>query len=193
VTKLVDQRAADEARGAGDQDFHRGRVYWRACALLAAVLLAGGCDHGGKRNVQPPPPPQRQSLLAIDREQQRLVADYQPASAALTGYEQAFRDWRLGRLPQAELLASARSYRVVVRKALARVRRDPATGETARGKHLFVQALQARAAALAALPSLPEYRSRWNRSVVAARAGLTVLQDIRDRARLIPLPEDSVS
>jgi hypothetical protein len=37
------------------------------------------------------------------------------------------------------------------------------------------------------------YNVRWDRSLEKARAGLTVLQDIRDRARLIPLPEDSVS
>jgi hypothetical protein len=157
------------------------------------VLLLGGCDHGGKRNVQPPPPAPRQSFLALDREQQRLIADYQPASAALTGYELAFREWRLGRLPQAQLLTQARSYRRVVVRALGRVRRDPATGGTARGKRLFVEALRARAAALAALPNTSSYRPRWNRSVVAARAGLTVLQDIRDRAKLIPLPEDAVS
>jgi hypothetical protein len=192
VTKLVDQRAADEARGAGDQDLHRGRVYWRACVLLAAVLLGGGCDHG-KRRVSPPPPPPRQSYLALDREQRRIVHDYQPASAALTEYELAFRDWRLGRLQQAELLRRARSYRVVVRRALSRVRSDAATAETTRAKRLLVEALQARAAALAALPALGEYRPRWDRSVVKARAGLSVLQDIRDRARLIPLPEDSVS
>jgi hypothetical protein len=33
----------------------------------------------------------------------------------------------------------------------------------------------------------------WNRSVVSARRALTLMQDLRDRARLIPLPEDSVS
>jgi hypothetical protein len=158
------------------------------------VLIAGGCDHG-KRRVSPPPPPapQQQSFLALDREQQRIVRDYRPASAALTGYELALRDWRLGRLAESEFLRQARSYRVVVRRALSRVRGDPATGETARAKGLFVEALQARAAALAALPALSQYRPFWNRSVVKARAGLTVLQDIRDRARLIPLPEDSVS
>jgi hypothetical protein len=157
------------------------------------VLLLGGCDHGGKRKVQPPPPAPPQSFLALDREQQRLVSDYQPASAALTAYELAFRNWRLGRLSQGQFLAEAHSYRGVVLRALGRVRKDPATGGTARGKRLFVDALRARAAALAALPNTSEYRPRWNRSVVAARAGLTVLQDIRDRARLIPLPEDAVS
>jgi hypothetical protein len=160
--------------------------------LLGAVLLAAGCDHG-RRRVSPPPPPSRQSYVALDREQRRIVHDYQPASAALTDYELAFRNWRLGRLPQAALLRQARSYRVVVRRALARLRSDAATAETARAKRLLVEALQARAAALVALPALAEYRPRWDRSLAKARAGLTVLQDIRDRARLIPLPEDSVS
>jgi hypothetical protein len=132
-------------------------------------------------------------LLALDREQQRLVGDYQPASEALTAYELAFRDWRLGGLPQTAFLREARSYRAVVQHTLAGVRRDPVPGESRRGKRLFVDALRARASALAVLPSLGEYEPRWNRSVISARAGLSVLQDIRDRARLIPLPEDSVS
>jgi hypothetical protein len=191
VTKLVDQRAADEAGGARDQHLHGRRVYWRAYALLALVLVAAGCDHG-KRRTQPPPP-QHESFLALDREQQRLVRDYQPVSTALTAYELAFHDWRLGRLPQAELLRRGRSFRSVVRRALARVGRDRVSGETARAKRLLVDALTARAVALEALPDLTEYRPGWNRSVAKARAGLTVLQDIRDRARLIPLPEDSVS
>jgi hypothetical protein len=155
------------------------------------VLLAAGCDHG-KRRTQPPPP-RHESFLVLDREQQRLVRDYQPVSSALTGYELAFRDWRLSRLPQAELLRRGRSFRSVVRRALARVRRDRVTGETTRAKRLLVDALSARSAALEALPDLTEYRPHWNRSLAKARAGLTVLQDIRDRARLIPLPEDSVS
>jgi hypothetical protein len=160
-------------------------------ALLAAVLLAAGCDHGKRRPE--PPPPRPVSFLALDREQQRLVRDYQPVSSALTPYELAFRDWRLSRLPQADLLRRSRTFRSVVRRALARVRRDRVTGETVRAKGLLVDALQARSAALEALPDLAEYRPRWNRSVAKARAGLTVLQDIRDQARLIPLPEDSVS
>jgi hypothetical protein len=156
------------------------------------VLLAGGCDHA-KRKVQPPPPPPRQSFLALDREQQRLVRDYQPVSSALTGYELAFRDWRLGRLPQAELVNRARLFDAVVRRALFRVRHDRVSLETARAKRLLVDALNARSAALQALPDVSAYRPRWNRSVARARAGLTVLQDIRDRAGLIPLPEDAVS
>jgi len=160
--------------------------------LSATLALASGCDDA-KRRVAPPPPPPRQAPLAIDREQQRLVSAYVPVSRALTAYELAFRDWRLGRLAQAGLLRRARALEGVVRRALARLRRAPATGETAHGKRLLVGALQARGAALRALPSLAVYRPRWNRSVAKARAGLTVLQDVRDRARLIPLPEDSVS
>jgi hypothetical protein len=160
-------------------------------ASLAVVGLAG-CDHG-KRRAQPQPPALKLSFVALDREQQRLIRDYEPVSAAMTAYELAFRDWRLGRIPQAELLSSARSYRAVVLRAAGRLRRDPATGETTRAKRLFVSGLRARARALDALPALPAYRAEWNRSEADARAGLTVLQDIRDRARLIPLPEDAVS
>jgi hypothetical protein len=156
------------------------------------VLLAG-CDHG-KRRVEPKPPPSPpRSLLALDRQQQRLVRDYQPVSAALTAYELAFRDWRLGRLPRAELLRRAQSYRGVVERSAALLRGDEATGETARAKRLLLGALDARRTALAALPLLARYQPAWNLSAVKAREGLTLMQDIRDRARLIPLPEDSVS
>ena len=79
-----------------------------------------------------------------------------------------------------------------MRRALARVRREPANGETGRAKSLLVAALEARLRALAAPPATGRYLSEWNRSVVAARRALTLLQDIRDRARLIPLPEDSI-
>jgi hypothetical protein len=156
------------------------------------VVVLAGCDHGRKR-TEPPPPTPKQSFLALDREQQRIVQDYQPVSAALTAYELNFRDWRLGRLSQGDLLARARSYRSVVLAAGKRVRADPATSETTRAKQLFVEGLQARAEALAALPALGRYTPLWNRSVVNARAGLTIMQDVRDRARLIPLPEDAVS
>jgi hypothetical protein len=122
-----------------------------------------------------------------------LVTDYEPVSAALTGYELAFRDWRLGRLSQAELLRRARSYRAVVAHAVVLVRRDPATGQTRRAKRFLLGALDARRAALRALPLLDRYGPAWDRSVVDARLALTLLQDIRDRARLIPLPEDAVS
>ena len=157
------------------------------------MVALAGCDHGRKRTEPPPPPAPKQSFLALDREQQRIVQDYQPVSAALTAYELAFRDWRLGRLSQAELLARARSYRSVVLAAQDRVGADPATSETKRAKRLFVEGLEARAQALAALPEIGRYTPLWNRSVVNARAGLTIMQDVRDRARLIPLPEDAVS
>jgi hypothetical protein len=155
------------------------------------VLLVG-CDHG-KRRTEPQPPQQKLSFVALDQEHQRLVRDYEPVSAAMTAYELAFRDWRLGRLTQADLLTHARSYREVVRHARALVSGDRVTGETRRAKRLIVAALTARARALGVLPDLPAYRPLWNRSESSARAGLTVLQDIRDRARLIPLPEDAVS
>lgn len=152
------------------------------------MAALAGCAHGRKR-TEPPP----RSFLALDREQQRIVHDYLPASAALTAYELDFRNWRLGRLSQHDLLSRARSYRLVVVAARAHVRADPATSETKRAQQLFVAGLQSRAEALAALPDLGRYTPLWNRSVVNARAGLTVMQDVRDRARLIPLPEDAVS
>ena len=53
--------------------------------------------------------------------------------------------------------------------------------------------LGARATALGYLPSLDRYGPAWQLSVMDPHRALTILQDIRDRARLIPLPEDSVS
>jgi hypothetical protein len=153
------------------------------------VLLAG-CDHGKRRGEPQPPLP---LLIALDREQQRLVRDYEPVSSALIAYELSFRDWRLGRLSRAELLDRARSYRDVVEHAATLVRDDRASGETRRAKRLLLAALAARARALTALPRLARYRLAWNGSVMDARRALTLLQDVRDRARLIPLPEDSVS
>ena len=167
-------------------------MYWRALALLPLVLLAG-CDHGKRRVTPKPPPSPQQSLVALDRQQQRLVRDYQPVSAALTAYELSFRDWRLGRLSQGELLRRAQAYRGVVEHSAGLVRGDPAAGETRRAKRLLIGALAARREALAALPELARYRPAWNRSVVKAREALTLMQDVRDRGRLIPLPEDSVS
>ena len=157
------------------------------------MVALAGCDHGAKRTEPPPPPAPNGSFLALDREQQRIVHDYEPVSAALTAYELAFRDWRLGRLSQADLLQRAGAYRSIVSAARNRVRADPATSETGRAKRLFVEGLGARASALGALPDLRRYTPLWNRSVVNARAGLTLMQDVRDRARLIPLPEDAVS
>jgi hypothetical protein len=133
------------------------------------------------------------SFRALDAEQQRLVRDYQPVSRALTAYELAYRDWRFGRLGANALGADARLFARVVARSLVRVRRDPATGSDAVAKTLLVAALEARHRALRLPPASAAYRREWNRSVVAARRALTHLQDIRDRARLIPLPEDSIS
>ena len=121
------------------------------------------------------------------------MASYEPVSRALTAYELAYRDWRNGRLGTPALVARMTSFRAVVASTLGRLRRDPATGATADGKRLLVAALAARRRALLAAPGSEPYREEWNRSVVDARRGLTLLQNIRDRARLIPLPEDSVS
>jgi uncharacterized protein YPO0396 len=118
--------------------------------------------------------------------QQRLVADYEPVSRALTAYEIAYRD-RQG------LSAQTRSFRAVVRAAVARLRADRASGQTAQAKQLLVEGLTARATSLGQPPGSRAYTSAWNRSVVDARRALTLMQDIRDRARLIPLPEDSIS
>jgi hypothetical protein len=155
------------------------------------VLIVGGCNHS-KRRAEPPPV-HRQSFLALDAEQQKLVRDYQPVSRALTAYELAYRDWRAGRLKRLRVPFDATVFRKTVVIALARIRRDSATGETAHAKTRLVAALEARQRALAAPPGSKRYREEWDRSVVKARRGLTLLQDIRDRARLIPLPEDSVS
>jgi hypothetical protein len=131
--------------------------------------------------------------MALDAMQQRLVSDYEPVSRALTAYELARRDWRDGRLSTAAFAARGRAYRPVVTTALGKLQGAPASGETARAKRILVAGLQARATALAASPRSARYLAAWNRSVVDARRALTILQDIRDRDRLIPLPEDSVS
>jgi hypothetical protein len=186
VTQLFHERAPDEAGGSRDQDSHRGRVYWRACTLLAAALLLSGC-HGSKGPApKPPKPVPKLTFRELDAQQQRLVADYEPVSRALTAYELAYRD-RKG------LAAQTRSFQSVVKAALGRVRRDLAIGRTAQAKELLIGALEARLRALAAPPASQRYSREWNRSVIDARRALTLLQDIRDRARLIPLPEDSIS
>ena len=125
--------------------------------------------------------------------QQRLVADYQPVSRALTAYELEYRDWRLGRLSNAGAVTAARRLQSIVATAAGRVGHDQATGRTADAKKLLLAALEARRSALAVAPDGGTYRRDWNRSVVDARRALTLMQDIRDRTRLIPLPEDSVS
>lgn len=155
--------------------------------------MLAGCDHGKRRTEPKPPPAPKLSFVALDRQHQRLVRDYQPVSAAMTGYEIAFRDWRLGRLSRAEMLRRAAAYGIVVAHARDILRGDRADGETARAKRVMLGALDARRTALSALPLLARYQPAWNRSLVDARRALTLLQDIRDRARLIPLPEDAVS
>jgi len=157
-------------------------------------LLAGGC-HGSHRPApQPRPKPlPKLSFRALDAEQQRLVRDYQPVSRVLTPYELAYREWRAGRLGAARLAPHARFLSNVIARSLQRVRRDPATGADAGAKALLVAALEARHRALRLPPASAAYRREWNRSVVAARRALTLMQDLRDRARLIPLPEDAIS
>lgn len=157
-------------------------------------MLAGGCRSSQHPGPQPKPEPlPKLSFRALDAEQQRLVRDYQPVSRALTGYELAYRDWRAGRIGARALSPHARFLAHVVARSMARVRRDPATGADAGAKALLVAALEARHRALRLPPGSATYRREWNRSVVAARRALTLLQDLRDRARLIPLPEDAVS
>ena len=135
----------------------------------------------------------RLSPRELDAQQQRLVADYEPVSRALPAYEIALREARTGRLPHARLVARARELRAVVAGSLGRIRRAHVTGATGEAKALLVNALRSRRRALDALVSgAPGYTERWNRSVVLARRALTKLQDIRDQARLIPLPEDSI-
>jgi hypothetical protein len=149
------------------------------------LALAG--SHGSHNPGPPPPPPTHKlTFRQLDAEQQRLVADYEPVSRALTAYEIAYRDRR-------GLSGQARSLRGVVVAALARLRADPATGETAQAKALLIEGLTARAHALEQPPGSAAYTRAWNRSVDDARRALTRMQDIRDRARLIPLPEDSIS
>jgi hypothetical protein len=155
-------------------------------------VLLGGCDDG--KGPAPTPTVPKLSPRALDAQQQRIVADYQPVSFALTAYEIAFRDAQAGRLTRVELVSRAHRFRAVVKSSLRSVRRDPATGATSDAKALLVRALASRARALDSLiAGAPGYTKRWNESVVLARRGLTRLQDIRDEARLIPLPEDSVS
>jgi hypothetical protein len=169
-------------------------VYWRASVLLVAGLLAGGCHGSHRARPQPKPQPlPKLSFRALDAEQQRYVRDYQPVSRALTRYEIAYREWRSHVIGAAALSPHARLLAQMASRSLARVRRDPATGADAGAKALLVAALEARRRALSLPPASAAYRREWNRSVVDARRALTLLQDLRDRARLIPLPEDAIS
>src|SRR5205085_12122874 len=130
---------------------------------------------------------------ALDAQQQRLVADYEPVSRGLTAYELDYREWRLGRLSTAAAVLAGDRLSLRVTTAIRRLRRDRTSGETAEAKRLLLKALEARGRALAVAPDSRSYQLEWNRSVVDARRAQTLVQDIRDRARLIPLPEDSVS
>jgi hypothetical protein len=133
------------------------------------------------------------SFRALDAEQQRLVGDYQPVSSALTGYELAYRSWRGGQLTTAALRLRAQAFSQVVARSIASLRGDHASGADVAARRLLVAGLEARQRALAKPPASRAYRSEWNRSVVDARRALTLMQDLRDGARLIPLPEDAVS
>jgi len=191
--KLLDERAPDEARSACDQDLHRRRVYW--AALLATSLALVACG-GDKTATTPRTTTGSGPFFALDRQHQRLVSDYEPVSRKLYDYEVALRRRRSGAISRNELRAAALDLRTVVRTAIRRLKGDSATGATATAKRLLLKALEARSRALDALingPDLGAYQRNWDRSVVLAREALTKLQDIRDRARLIPLPEDSVS
>lgn len=190
--KLLDERAPDEAGSACDQDLHRRRVYW--AALAATCLALAGCS-GHAASASHPATTGTGPFFALDREHQRLVADYQPVSRKLFDFETAYRQRQAGAIAANELRTAALDLRKVVRTARRRVAGDRATGPTARAKRLLLGALDARGQALDALVRANSgvYRRDWDRSVVLAREGLTKLQDIRDRARLIPLPEDRVS
>jgi len=192
VTQLFDDRASDETRGTRDQHSHRRRVYWRAFPLLAAGLALAGCQSSKPATPGSQPAPHL-TYKALDAQHQRLISSYEPVSRALTAYEIAYRDWHNGRLGTQAMAHRIASFRAVVGSALGRLRQDPATGPTAGGKRLLVAALAARRSALGNPPGSERYRQEWTRSVVDARRALTLLQNIRDRARLIPLPEDSVS
>ena len=157
------------------------------------TLLLAGCDDS--KHVAPTQPAPQLSPRALDAQQQRLVAAYEPVSRAMTGYELAFRGWLGGAVGDVSFRRQAIRFRAVVGTSLARVRRQRVTGGTATAKRLLLAGLDARRRALDAIVAGDRagYQRAWNRSLVDARRGLTKLQDLRDRARLIPLPEDSVS
>jgi hypothetical protein len=191
--KVLDERAPDEARSACNQDLHRRRVYW--AALLATSLALVACG-GHKVATTSDTTIGSGPFFALDAQHQRLVLDYEPVSRKLYDYEVAFRRRQSGAISRNELLVAALDLRTVVRTAIRRIKGDSATGATAAAKRLLLEALEARGRALDALiahSDLSAYQRNWDRSVIRAREALTKLQDIRDRARLIPLPEDSVS
>ena len=143
VTKLVDQRAADEAGCSRDQDIHGRRVYWRACALLAAVLVAGGCNEG-KRRASPPPPQTRRSWRSTpsssgswpttSRSAGRCVIRARPGTSRAQARETSPPPWR----------ESAET---------------PRPGVSAKAKARLVAALE-RAGGLAAPPGSKRYQTR---------------------------------
>ena len=191
--KLLDERAPDEARSACNQDLHRRRVYWAALLATSVALVACG---GNKAAPTSHTTTGSGPFFALDAQHQRLVSDYEPVSRKLYDYEVAFRRRQSGAISRNELHAAALDLRAVVLTAIRRIRGDPATGGTATARRFLIEALEARGRALDALidhSDLAGYQRNWDRSVVLARKALTKLQDIRDRARLIPLPEDSVS
>jgi hypothetical protein len=152
-----------------------------------------GC-HGSQRGTPTQPAP-RLTPRALDAQQQRLVAAYEPVSRAMTGYELAYRSWLAGALAEGAFRTHAVRFRSVVAVSLRRVRRQRVTGATGDAKRALAAGLESRRRALEAILAgdRAAYRRAWERSVVDARRGLTKLQDLRDRARLIPLPEDSIS
>jgi hypothetical protein len=169
------------------------------------ALGLSGCFHSGDKEPRPTRTEPRGPLAALDAQHRRLVAGYQPVSRKLYEYEVAFRDWERGVVPATALAAEALGLRTTVSAALPRVTRPRAGGETEQARALLESALRARLRALDALlgflagPGSTErappaaYLREWNASVVFAREALTLLQDVRDRERLTPLPEDSVS
>jgi hypothetical protein len=195
--KFLDDRASNESGRARDEDPHRRGVYVRVFAFVGCALALAGCRHAAQHRTAP-----HLSYAALDAEQQRLVRVYQPVSRAMYGYEIAYRSWTSGQAPSGTAARAAARFRVVVARSLRRLRAAPAVGETADAKALLLEALRSRRRALDTLradvadgrttPS-GDYVDRWDRSLVYARRGLTKLQDIRDHARLIPIPEDSIS
>jgi hypothetical protein len=163
---------------------------------MASCVALAAC--GGHKTVSTATPTSSGAgrFFALDAQHQRLVADYEPVSRQLYDYEVAFRNRQAGAISANELRTHALDLRSTIRIAARRVKADAATGATAMAKRLLVGALDARSHALDDLIDRSDpkaYRRNWDRSVVLAREALTKLQDIRDRARLIPLPEDSVS
>ena len=189
------QAAQGLLRNKGNSSIVRGNLQ-RQAILPGRTLSALGPRTPFLRSLAVPALSARRARLRqewLDAEQQRLVRDYQPVSQALTAYEVAYREWRSRRIGASALAPHARFLERVVARSLRRLRRDPATGTDAGAKALLVAALEARHRALRLPPASAAYRRDWNRSVVDARRALTLLQNLRDRARLIPLPEDAIS